>query len=429
MTDKNNFVSRRTFLKILGGAALVAGGAVAFKDKIFPFAEETAPEIVGEHNVRFLRQIVTRNMALSRVIMWQTGGAADGQAIEYREKGGETMRAPAQDASFSDDGDTVWQYAAELNDLSAGKDYEYRVTAKNAAGEWRDFRTKADDSFKAIIFPDSQSADYGVWEMTAQSAARLNPDADFFVNMGDIVDNGEDSSQWRAWLAALHGIRERIPFVPVMGNHETYNREWKVRLPEAYLNYFIVPANGSEKFSRYYYSFDVGAVHFVVLNSQWEETDEFKDGLIDEQKDWLRRDMKENAKKFSVALIHKDVLQYRIHNRPERREGFSDVGEIFMPLFDELGFDVVFTAHLHTYRNRGRIFDFARSNRGPLYILTGVAGDVRYPNLWIDHALDEAIAPQPETDNFLTFEASGEKLVIASFLPDGTRIDYREITK
>ena len=47
-------------------------------------------------------------------------------------------------------------------------------------------------------------------------------------------------------------------------------------------------------------------------------------------------------------MMHKDVLQYRINGRPERTEGFSEDGNLWMPLVDELSIDIVYTAHLHT---------------------------------------------------------------------------------
>ena len=56
-------------------------------------------------------------------------------------------------------------------------------------------------------------------------------------------------------------------------------------------------------------------------------------------------------------------------------------------------------------------------------VLTGVAGNVRYPGLWIDHQLDKVIAPQPETDNYLTMKVSKDSLTLQCFLPDGTVID------
>ena len=150
---------------------------------------------------------------------------------------------------------------------------------------------------------------------------------------------------------------------------------------------------------------------------------------MEEQLEWLPKDAAASDKKWKVVMLHKDVLRYRIEKRPERTEGISKFGEAFMPLFDELGIDVVLSAHLHTYRNRGHIKNFQRNPSGPLYILTGVAGNVRYPGLWIDHALDEVVAPQPETDNYMTMEASKDALRFRCFLPDGTTIDEAIVKK
>jgi len=192
------------------------------------------------------------------------------------------------------------------------------------------------------------------------------------------------------------------------------------------LNYFAPPDNGVENFSRRFYSFDVGAAHFVALDSQW---DELGTEVIDIQKNWLRQDLYSTDKPWKIFFIHKDVLQYRINGRPERKEGFSDVGEIFMPEFELLGVDVVFTAHLHTYRNRGRIKNFQHDDTGPLYILTGISGNVRYGGLWIDHALDKVIAPQPETDNYITMDVDAKTLTVKCFSPNGRPIDEITLTK
>ena len=130
--------------------------------------------------------------------------------------------------------------------------------------------------------------------------------------------------------------------------------------------------------------------------------------------------------------MHKDVLQYRIHGRPERAEGIDeDNGRVWMPVFDELGIDIVFSAHLHTYRNRGHIYGFEKTpdKKGPLYILTGVAGNVRYPNLWVNHAFDEVVPPQPETDNYLTMEVGTDQIEVMCFLPDGAEMDRVRVIK
>ena len=428
---ETNLLSRRKFLKGLAtGTLMLAGGAYIAKGSLYRQAVNGMQSLTGDLQSRFLRQMITTNAATSRVLMWQSDSRLSQPQVEYRLKGqSNALKASAQEDFFTDDGIENLQYLAQLENLTPETNYEYRLVSEKSASDWHSLKTAGASTFKCLIFPDSQSSDYSDWENLAQTAATLNPDAAFFINMGDIVDNGEDHTQWQAWFNDVEGIIDRIPFAPLMGNHETYDQNWKVRLPEAYLHYFALPDNDSKDFSRYYYDFDYGDVHFMALNSQWDETEDFKPGLMEKQKTWLRESCSRSTKRWKIALIHKDVLQYRITKRPERKEGISSLGMNFMPLFDELGVDVVFTAHLHTYRNRGHIRNFQRDNGGPLYILTGVAGNVRYPGLWIDHALDEKVAPQPETDNYLTLEANENRLTIKCFLPDGQEIDQAVVEK
>lgn len=369
----------------------------------------------------FLRQIVTKDFDHTRCIMWQAEEPLNKPAVEVRT-GGTIKLYHAIESSFRDDKRKVIQYTAqvELGD-------EYRAVDGNAATDWYKFKRTWQDEFKAIIFPDSQcGGDYDTWGQVARAAFESNPDAVLFVNMGDLVDNGEDTFQWEYWFKQIKDFTPKFAFAPVMGNHETYSREWLIRQPVAYLNYFATPDNGIGNFSRRFYSFDVGAAHFVILDSQWHE---LGDEVIDVQKAWLRADLQASDKPWKVAFIHKDVLQYRIKGRPERREGFSDVGEHFMPEFESFGVDVVFTGHLHTYRNRGRLKDFRDDDTGTLYILTGLSGNVRYDGIWIDHALDKVIAPQPETDNYLTLEVTAQILAVKCFLLSGELIDETTLQK
>ena len=431
MNKTNHILTRRNFLKaLIGGGLLLGGGVFLGKGTWYRQVANGMRNLTNDLDFQCLRQVIAADPASASTIMWQSGSTLSSPKVEYRLQGQEETEAvPASEDFFTDDGVTNCQYVAKLAGLAPATAYEYRLVSENSASQWQPLHTAGEEGFQCLIFPDSQSSDYSDWEHLAQEAAWRNPEAAFFVNMGDIVDNGEDHTQWQAWFHAVDGIANRMPFVPVMGNHETYNQNWKVRLPEAYLKYFAVPENGSRDFARYYYSFDYGPVHFMVLNSQWDETEDFKSGLKEEQIEWLRKDAQQSTKQWKIVLIHKDVLQYRIHNRPERQEGISDVGEAFMPLFEELGIDIVFSAHLHTYRNRGHIRGNHHDSKGPLYILTGVAGNVRYPGLWIDHALDERVAPQPETDNYLTMDVTKERIVIKCFLPDGQEIDQVEVAK
>ncbi|MBR3723529.1 MAG: metallophosphoesterase [Selenomonadaceae bacterium] len=417
--------SRRKFL--IGGTAFAASAAVS---GCFPAYREAAEKLktLSNGDVKLIRQLVGKTPA-ERTILFEGLEKLDNPEIELKRPSGETEKISANYVPFTDDNSLRHQYEATLTGLKENESYQYRLLIKGGEGEWTEFKTPAKDKLTALIFPDSQSADYSCWENVAQKAYKGSGDANLYVNMGDLVDNGEDHTQWEAWFRALHGIEEHIPLAPVLGNHECYDNNWKVRLPNAYINYFPTPDNGSENFSRYYYSFDMGPCHFMVLSTEWDETKDFKEGLLDEEQAWLRRDANMSQKPWKIVLMHRDVLQYRIHNRPERKEGISDAGNYFMPLFDELNIDIVFTAHLHTYRNRGVIKNMDRAKNGPYYILTGIAGDVRYPNLWIDHALDVKVAPQPETDNYLVMKADAATVNIKCYKDDGSLIDDVTLNK
>ena len=364
-----------------------------------------------------IRQVITADSTTSRTFMWQSDYTEENPVVEYRQAGDDDslMQLPASSDAFSDDGVTTYIHTAAVSDLKPGTAYEYRVGAGDKRSDWQSFHTAQGHDFKALIFPDSQSSDYSVWAATAQPAWQRNQDAQFFINMGDLVDNGQDHYQWNAWFDVVGDMIARIPVVPLLGNHETYDKDWKVRMPEAYLHLFALPRIDREKYQNQFYSFDYGDVHFVVLNTQSQELADFEPSLDEDEVAWFKEDMAKTTKKWKIVLMHKDPLQYGFANRPQpREEGFSPEGRLWMPLFDQYSVDAVLSAHLHTYRDRGHIRNFQRDESGPLYLITGVAGNVQYPGLWKQHSLDEYVAPQPETDNYMTLEATDDKIGRAS---------------
>ncbi len=226
------------------------------------------------------------------------------------------------------------------------------------------------DSFKMLVFADSQCVDYNVWKKVADAAIEKFPDAELVTVIGDLVDNGQADYQWREWFAAAENLlRDRI-FLPVMGNHECYSLDWKFCLPTVFLKRFNFPPS-EKNFDGYFYSFDFGAASFFVLNNQFEELNNFLPDLQQVQENFFRREVSKSNRTWKIVLMHKDIFDYAENK-------FNDIAEIFMPLFDELKIDLVLTGHLHTYRNRGKIFDFKKSDTGTCYVMCGRAGDQKY---------------------------------------------------
>ncbi len=276
-------------------------------------------------------------------------------------------------------------------------------------------KTLPQENFKMLVFADSQCVDYAVWKKIADSAIEQFPDAKLATVIGDLVDNGAADYQWSAWFASAENLLRNRIFLPVIGNHECYNLQWKNCLPEGYLRRFEVPANGENNFVGHFYSYDFGAATFFVLNNNFPELNEILPELQQTQENWLRRAVENSNRTWKIVLMHQDIYNYAA-------DKFENIGEIFIPLFNELKIDLVLTGHLHTYRNRGKIGNAT-------YILCGRAGDQIY--IENNSAIDIVTAPdlKTEPETFLAIEVS-EKILIAQCLTaDGEIFDKFTLQK
>ena len=440
MNKKRLIISLLAIIAVAGAAV----GSYVYKDTIYSRIARTAAVVSGQEikplldsESRYIRQIVAQDNSTSRTIMWQSDSSEADAVIEYRLAGSEnTQTIGATDKVFTDNGSTTYIHEATLSGLTPNTKYEYRVGYSNdRRSDWYSLETAGASVYDVLIYPDSQSGDYSQWEEIVKSSVLRNPRTALYISMGDLVDNGEQDYQWRTWLNSIRPLSATVPLATTLGNHEMYTLDWKMREPYAYLNYFDVPPNGNEIFNRRYYSYDFGDVHYVVLDTQLYESnhednhDTHHPDLYDVQVQWLRQDLAANTKKWTVVLMHRDPFQYAF-NRPgaNRDVGFNEEGVLFMPIFDEFNVDLVLSAHLHSYRNRGHVRNFDRDASGPLYILTGIAGDARRPN-WKEHPLDVYVAPDREKNNYMTMTVTPNKLIVKAFLPDGTQLDESLIEK
>ena len=437
---------KRLFTSILAIVSVVAISVVGYtyREAIHSRIARTAAVVTGQEikplldsESRYIRQIVAKDNSTSRTIMWQSDGSEADAVIEYRLVGSDDIKKlSATDTAFTDDGSTTYIHEATITGLEPNTKYEYRVGySTDRRSDWYPLETAGTGEYEVLIYPDSQSGDYSGWEQIVKDSAKRNPDAALYISMGDLVDNGEQAYQWRTWLDSIKPLSARIPLAPTLGNHEMYTLDWKMRDPRAYLNYFDVPSNGNDTFDRRYYSYDYGDVHYVVLDTQLYESnhednhDTHHSDLYDVQVQWLRQDLAANTKKWTVVLMHRDPFQYAF-DRPgaSLAAGFDEEGVLFMPIFDEFHVDLVLSAHLHSYRNRGHVKNFDRDASGPLYILTGIAGDARRPK-WKQHPLDVYVIPDREASNYMTMTVTPNQLVVKAFLADGTQIDESVIEK
>ena len=405
-------ISRRDFIVFSLRAFLSAAAASIIMPvkKIF-----ASPSL----DVRYIRQIVCGENETRRTVMWHSAREAELLRLDWRELGSDDIhRVAATSDYFVDDGEQMFIHSSYIKGLSPKKNYEYRISSGGRFTPWMPLFSDRVKNLKAVILSDSQSLPgYAAWRKTILDASKRLPGADLLIAIGDLVDCGENMSDWRDWMSGLDGIAEHLALAPVMGNHECYDRSWGCRVPYAYLNFFDVPGNKSAKFPRYYYSFDYGPIHFAAINNNYTEINPTKAGLFDEQNEWLTNDMKSTNKKWRVILMHKDIVNYDIH--PPKIESVS---KKLMALFDRLQIDAVITGHVHAYRRRAKMKNMKEDTGGTLYICDGYAGDQYYPDI-PRHPWDKVTAPQPEAPCYTSLEATNDKLIFKTYLVGGKKID------
>ncbi|HZH74961.1 MAG TPA: metallophosphoesterase [Archangium sp.] len=122
--------------------------------------------------------------------------------------------------------------------------------------------------------------------------------------------------------------RHRQRTRPAVGNHEYHSAQ-----AGPYFDYF---GGAAGEPGKGYYSYDLGAWHVVVLNSQVEL------GAGSEQDQWLRADLKANTRKCTLAYWHRPLFS----SGPEREtQGLQSLWEALY----EADAEVVLGGHDHYY--------------------------------------------------------------------------------
>lgn len=401
----------------LVGVALLVGGWYFLLEE----------EIYGP-SPQYVLQTITGDSRSSRTVVWQTEPTEVVQKLVYREgDAGEEVTLQAQAQPLATGAEAMSVYAVTLRNLKPEIAYQYKVGGKENWSDWQALRTEetVPQEFKALIFGDSQSENYGVWAATAQNAWQRNSDARFFVNMGDLVDIGSHYAQWKAWFDGGAGMISSIPAATTSGNHENYLPGGAFSPAQLYLEFFRLPENGPAGMKGQAYSFDYGDAHFVALDSQEEELAQFQPELIERERAWLEADLKSTQKPWKVVIIHRSLFE-------NNREGtLNALGKRLMPVFDRFQVDVVFTAHIHTYGRSDPLIagkPVKGNARGTVYISTGRSGDKtweqskqKYFERVFDHCLD-----QP---NYLTLEVAANRMKITNFKQDGRLVDAVELRR
>ncbi|MEF2967870.1 metallophosphoesterase family protein [Paenibacillus sp. M1] len=285
---------------------------------------------------------------------------AQGSDAELLEKG--DVQSIEADSSVIEvgEGRENGVHKVEVTGLNPGTDYVYRV-GDGTEGGWSKpgvFTTEGEgeDSFTFLNVTDSQGAseaDFALWGETLDRAFAVFPDAKWILHNGDLTEDPEDEAGWDAFFVNAATWINRIPLMPVTGNHDEVDKE-----SARFTSHFNLPDNGAGKSAAgTTYSFDYGNAHIVVLNTE---------SKIKTQTDWLRQDLRNTAKAWKIVAIHRPAYGGNMY------EKIAD----WIDVFDEFGVDLVLQGHNHEYSRSFPLKDgeIVPEGEGTVYATTNASG-------------------------------------------------------
>jgi acid phosphatase type 7 len=411
-------------MKIKAGSALIALLLLCIH---LPFASSQRPLSGATAYPDHVTLTWTGSSSKTMTVTWRTDVSVTEGWVQY-EKGvafppkAAQIRAKSRD--FVSDLGPARIFTATMTGLAPDTAYSYRAGDGMHWSEPQVFRTAGLGTtlLKFLIFGDSQSSltgipPYGVWRDTVRQAYRTHPDARFMVNMGDLVDIGQQASHWNAWFSSAEGVINRIPIMPVSGNHESYGSPLTAK-PQYFIEQFTLPQNGPEGLKNTVYSYDAGPVHFVVLDSQQEEQRKYGD-ILKKQQEWLEADLAASKAPWKIAFFHRSPYE----TQPLRNE--AEVRNAFCPILEKHHVNLVFTAHDHAVARTpplkyGEVMNSPA--QGTIYLISGQSGGKTYPNN-IRKKLHSFFYNPLDQPNYWAIEVTRKEIRIKAVKQDGTFID------
>ncbi len=248
--------------------------------------------------------------------------------------------------------DTVYRYA-----LGDGTPHGW--------GPWNSVKTAPGRS-RPVRFLYLGDAQTGLerWGRLLESAVRRHPDLDFVMLAGDLVDRGNERTNWDHLFLRAEPVLGRMPVMPCVGNHEYLDVG-----PRLYRAFFELPRNGPAGIDPdLVYTFEAGDACFAVLDSTLAVSDAT---AARRQAEWLDATFRRTKATWKLVMFHHPVYpSHPWRDTPALREHW-------VPIFDKHHVDLVLQGHDHAYLRTYPLRAHRRVDRpgqGTVYVIA-VSGD------------------------------------------------------
>ena len=347
-------------------------------------------------------------------VQWSTSTAVDKGIVRYRKENAHEAPAEttAQDKNVEDLGllndAVIRRHEVTLTSLEPGTAYAYSVGDGTHWSEWRSFSTapSGPEEFSFLYMGDIQVG-YDLWDSVKAQALEMRPEAAFCLSAGDQVNRGGYRDDWDAWFHHAESLFSEVPITPVVGNHELFRG-----VPGLYLDLMDLPENGPANITpERAYAFEYGQALIVALDANLPP---------EEQADWLDARLGESKAVWKFVLFHQPIYS----SKPNRDN--PHLRDVWMPIFDKHGVDVVFQGHDHGYLRTAPMRGNEKAAEGTVYLVT-VSGAKLYPVAHPSYA--ECVMEKTPTFQVIDIQRNPDRLAYHAYDADGKERDSFVIEK
>lgn len=316
-------------------------------------------------------------------IRWQTSTASNS-----RVRIGTTYDATGNYPTIVNDAASVTEHIVTITGLTADTKYFYSIGTSTTIQQVSDnnfFRTappaNTTRKIRVTVFGDcgaetnntNQTRVHNGYQkfLTDNSIAEV----DALLQLGDLAYNwGTHTEFTNNFFTPFGGGTKNIlrnhPIYPAPGNHEyNYSQATASRIVRTwpYFSIFSVPSagqlGGTASNKANYYSYDIGDIHFLSLDSHGMEENGADPSFPNSQmgtlvttgntamRTWIEADLAANTKKWVVAYWHHPPYSKGSHNSDNGAsdQQMIDIRQRFIRFLELEGVDLVLGGHSHAY--------------------------------------------------------------------------------
>ena len=458
MTPKPNFVNPwllGTGVPHWGNLPFPGNGQPTWGNPFFPSIGQpigSNPALTGQQSSSYAPEQV--HLSLGRdeseiIVSWVTlSKETPTSTVEVAEHGKRSKQQMTFQGSgyCFDAGKITGRYIninhAKLTGLKHGTVYDYRIQSElngqQHTSNWFTFRTLnlSKSSPKIAFFGNMGLYNNEMASLDLLKKMASKKEMDVVVHIGDMAYDLEtfEGKRGDQFMNELQPIASQVPYQVVPGDKEN---EKDLSYTQYNNRFMMIDKSGNT--NNFFYSFNVGLIHFVALNTDFHMDNQF-DKMVEQYK-WLEKDLTEanenrEIRPWIVVLMHHQIYCQNEHChycndcRNHKMLQLLRQGTDLEELFYRYGVDVVAAAHDRVYQRTLPIFrnveckslkkgDAYDQPRGPVHVTSGAAGG----NInWAVNPLPNAVRIHKEGISVI-HSVTRDALTIDFILANGRRAD------